>query len=258
MLLNYKKIGEAGKPLIVLHGVFGLLDNWLSISKGISEHGYVLYLVDQRNHGRSPHEEPMDYATFSADLKEFIDQQNLENPHLLGHSMGGKTVMQYAADYPGTFDKLVVVDIGPKAYPIHHTKILEGLNAVPIDEITSRNEADEVLSAYEPILAVRQFLLKNLYRKEEGGFGWRFNLPVLTSSMKKIGVATSYDQSVNNETLFIRGEKSDYIKDDDWEDILKIFPNATLETIAGAGHWVQAEQPKAFTECLVGFLDGES
>lgn len=256
MFLNYKKIGETGKPLIVLHGVFGLLDNWLTISKTISEQGYMLYLVDQRNHGRSPHEEPMDYPSFSSDLKEFLDQQNIENPHLLGHSMGGKTIMQYAADYPGTYDKLVIVDIGPKAYPIHHTKILKGLNAIPIDEIASRNEADAVLAEYEPIVSVRQFLLKNLYRKDEGGFGWRFNLPVLTSSMSKIGVATSYDAPVNNPTLFIRGEKSDYIKDEDWEDILKIFPNAELKTIANAGHWVQAEQPQAFVECLMAFLKG--
>ena len=256
MFLNYKKIGETGKPLIVLHGVFGLLDNWLTISKTIAEQGYILYLVDQRNHGRSPHEEPMDYPTFSADLKEFLGQQHIDNPHLLGHSMGGKTIMQYAADYPGTFDKLVIVDIGPKAYPIHHTKILKGLNAIPIDEIASRNEADAVLAEYEPIVSVRQFLLKNLYRKDDGGFGWRFNLPVLTTSMSKIGNATSYDAPVNNPTLFIRGEKSDYIKDEDWEDILKIFPNAELETIANAGHWVQAEQPKAFVACLMAFLSG--
>ena len=254
MFLNFKKIGETGQPLVILHGVFGLLDNWLTISKSIAEQGYILYLVDQRNHGRSPHEEPMDYPTFSADLREFLEQQHLDNPHLLGHSMGGKTVMQYAADYPGTYDKLVIVDIGPKAYPIHHTKILKGLNAIPIDEITSRNEADEVLAQYEPIMPVRQFLLKNLYRKDDGGFGWRFNLPVLTASMSKVGIATKYDAPINNPTLFIRGEKSDYILDEDWEDILKIFPNATLETIPNAGHWIQAEQPQAFTKCLVEFL----
>jgi esterase len=254
MFLNFKKIGDTGQPLVILHGVFGLLDNWLTISKSIAEQGFILYLVDQRNHGRSPHEEPMDYPTFSADLREFLEQQQLDNPHLLGHSMGGKTVMQYAADYPGTYDKLVIVDIAPKAYSIHHTKILKGLNAIPIDEITSRNEADEVLAEYEPIMAVRQFLLKNLYRKEEGGFGWRFNLPVLTTSMSKVGIATRYDAPINNPTLFIRGEKSDYVLDEDWEDILKIFPNAELETIANAGHWIQAEQPQAFTKCLVGFL----
>lgn len=196
----------------------------------------------------------MDYPTFSKDLREFLEQQGLESPHLLGHSMGGKTVMQYAADYPGTFDKLIVVDIGPKAYPIHHTKILKGLNAIPIDEIQSRNEADEVLSEYEPILSVRQFLLKNLYRTEEGKFSWRFNLPVLTTSMSKIGIATQYEAPVENETLFVRGEKSDYVKDEDWDGILEVFPNARLETIADAGHWVQAEQPQAFVKCIMDFL----
>jgi esterase len=182
MFLNYKKIGESGKPLVVLHGVFGLLDNWLTISKSISEQGFQLYLVDQRNHGRSPHEEPMDYPTFAADLKDFLDQQKLENPILIGHSMGGKSVMQYAVTNPGTFEKLVVVDIAPKAYPIHHTKLLEGLNAIPLKQIASRNEADEFLQQYEPSLSVRQFVLKNLFRKEEGGFGWRFNLPALTNN----------------------------------------------------------------------------
>jgi esterase len=255
MQLNFKKIGEEGRPLVVLHGVFGLLDNWLTISKAISEHGLVLYLVDQRNHGRSPHAEPMDYPTFSADLKEFIEQQQLKKPHLLGHSMGGKTVMQFAVDYPHAFDRLVVVDIGPKMYPIHHRKILEGLNVIPIDQISSRNEADEVLARYEPLLPVRQFLFKNLYRKDEGGFAWRFNLPLLTKSMPVIGKEITYDTPVNNPALFMRGSQSDYIKDEDWEDILKMFPNAELATIQGAGHWVHAEQPQAFAKCLLEFLE---
>jgi esterase len=254
MFLNYKKIGDSGKPLVVLHGVFGLLDNWLSISKSISDQGYQLYLVDQRNHGRSPHEEPMDYPTFAADLKDFISQQKLENPILIGHSMGGKSVMQYAVSNPETFEKLVVVDIAPRPYPVHHTQLLEGLNEIPLDKITNRNEADEILQEYEPSLAVRQFVLKNLYRKEEGGFGWRFNLPVLTSSMKNIGAAIAYSVPVQSPTLFMRGEKSNYIKDEDWEEILQIFPNAQLKTIAGAGHWIQAEQPQAFLNCLLEFL----
>jgi esterase len=254
MFLNYKKIGESGKPLVVLHGVFGLLDNWLTISKSISEQGFQLYLVDQRNHGRSPHEEPMDYPTFAADLKDFLDQQKLENPILIGHSMGGKSVMQYAVTNPGTFEKLVVVDIAPKAYPIHHTKLLEGLNAIPLKQIASRNEADEFLQQYEPSLSVRQFVLKNLFRKEEGGFGWRFNLPALTNNMTKIGWAITFTVPVTSPTLFMRGEKSNYIKDEDWKDILRMFPNAELKTIAGAGHWIQAEQPQAFLESLMEFL----
>ncbi|WP_138477807.1 alpha/beta fold hydrolase [Dyadobacter bucti] len=255
MQLNYKKIGESGKTLIILHGVFGFLDNWLTISKTIADQGYQLYLVDQRNHGRSPHEAPLDFPTLAEDLQEFLQQQNISNPILLGHSMGGKTVMEYAVTYPGTFEKLVIVDIGPKAYPIHHSKILQGLNAIPIDKIESRNEADEILSQYEPILSVRQFLLKNLYRKDEGGFGWRFNLPVLTSDMSKVGSEVKSSEEIKVPVLFIRGEKSNYILDEDLEGILSIFPNARVETIQNAGHWVQAEQPKIFVETLLKFLE---
>ena len=254
MQLNYKKIGETGKALIILHGVFGFLDNWLTIGKTISELGFQVYLVDQRNHGRSPHDGGLNYATFANDLKEFLDQQNIVNPILLGHSMGGKTVMQYAVTFPGTYEKLVIADIGPKEYPIHHTKILKGLNAVPINEIESRQQADDVLADYEPLLSVRQFLLKNLYRKEEGGFGWRFNLPLLSSSMANVGFPIIAEKPVEVPVLFMRGDKSDYILDQDWEDILKIFPQAQLVTIENSGHWIQAEQPKAFVKSLTEFL----
>lgn len=255
MQLNYKKIGETGKPLVILHGVFGFLDNWLTIGKTISEQGFIVYLVDQRHHGRSPHDGSLDFPTLAADLKEFLSQQNLDNPILLGHSMGGKTVMEYAVNNPDTFEKLVVVDIAPKQYPIHHTKLLKGLNALPVEEIETRQQADDFLSKYEPILAVRQFLLKNLYRKEEGGFDWRFNLPVLTSDMGKVGAEITASKPVETSTLFIRGAKSDYILDEDWDNILKIFPNAQLDTIENAGHWVQAEQPKVFVEHLLNYLN---
>ncbi|SEI76307.1 Pimeloyl-ACP methyl ester carboxylesterase [Dyadobacter koreensis] len=255
MQLNYKKIGETGKPLVILHGVFGFLDNWLTIGKTISEQGFIVYLVDQRHHGRSPHEGSLDFPTLAADLKEFLSQQNLDNPILLGHSMGGKTVMEYAVNNPDTLEKLVVVDIAPKQYPIHHTKLLKGLNALPVEEIETRQQADDFLSKYEPILAVRQFLLKNLYRKEEGGFDWRFNLPVLTSDMGKVGAEITASKPVETSTLFIRGAKSDYILDEDWDNILKIFPNAQLDTIENAGHWVQAEQPKVFVEHLLNYLN---
>jgi len=254
MNLNFKKIGETGPAIVILHGVFGFLDNWLTVGKTISELGFQVYLVDQRNHGRSPHEGSLNYETFASDLKEFLVQQDLTSPVLLGHSMGGKTVMEYAVTYPGTYEKLVIADIGPKAYPIHHGKILQGLNAINLEEIENRQQADDALAAYEPIPAVRQFLLKNLYRKEEGGFGWRFNLPLLTSEMANVGREIVSETTVNVPTLFIRGDRSDYILDQDWEGILKIFPDARLETIENSGHWIQAEQPKAFVKSLMDFL----
>ncbi|TLV01199.1 alpha/beta fold hydrolase [Dyadobacter luticola] len=255
MQLNFKQIGESGKPMIILHGVFGLLDNWLGISKTIADHGYRVFLVDQRNHGRSPHQEPLAFPAFAEDLREFIAEHQLEKPVLVGHSMGGKTIMEYAVTYPGTYDALVVVDIGPKAYPIHHARILQGLNAIPIDKIESRTQADEILSEYEPILSVRQFLLKNLYRKDEGGFGWRFNLALLTKDMSNVGAEIKSESRIETPTLFVRGGKSTYILDDDLEGIQDIFSNARLETIADAGHWVQAEQPREFVTVLFKFLD---
>ncbi|TDE16880.1 alpha/beta fold hydrolase [Dyadobacter psychrotolerans] len=254
MHLNFKKIGETGPAIVILHGVFGFLDNWLTVGKTISDHGYQVYLVDQRNHGRSPHEGSLNYETFASDLKEFLAQQGLTSPVLLGHSMGGKTVMEYAVTYPGTYETLVIADIGPKAYPIHHRKILAGLNTIKLEEIENRQQADDALAAYEPLLPVRQFLLKNLYRKDEGGFGWRFNLPLLTNEMANVGREIVSEMTIDVPTMFMRGDKSDYIQDEDWEGILKLFPNAKLETIENSGHWIQAEQPKAFVKALIDFL----
>ncbi|WP_025761809.1 alpha/beta fold hydrolase [Dyadobacter tibetensis] len=255
MKLNFKKLGQEGPQVIILHGVFGFLDNWQTIGKQISDAGFQVYLVDQRNHGRSPHQAPMNYATFAEDLKEFIEQQDLVSPILIGHSMGGKTVMQYAVNYPNTYAKLVIVDIGPKAYPIHHQKLLEGLNALDLKGLTSRQDADDQLAYYESNLGVRQFLLKNLYRTEDNGFAWRFNLPVLTADMDKVGQKIEPNHPILQPTCFIRGAKSDYIQDEDWEEISNIFPKAKLETIDNAGHWIHAEQPRAFLEVLLPFLN---
>ncbi len=254
MKLNFKKVGDTGPAVIILHGVFGFLDNWLTISKHIADAGFTLYLIDQRNHGRSPHEAHMNFDLFSDDLSEFISDQKLDAPFLVGHSMGGKTVMQYAVNYPKKLSKLVIVDIGPKEYPMHHSKILEGLNALDLSKITSRQNADDLLASFEPIMAVRQFLLKNLYRTESGAFNWRFNLPVLTSDIQNIGKKIESIEPVNAPALFIRGSKSNYILNNDWDQILELFPNAKLETIQNSGHWIQAEQPKAFLDALLPFL----
>jgi pimeloyl-ACP methyl ester carboxylesterase len=254
MKLNYKQVSDTGQPMIILHGVFGSLDNWATISKSIADAGYAVYLVDGRNHGRSSHDDEFTYPAMAADLHEFIQDHGLTNPVIVGHSMGGKTVMQYAMEYPGTYDKLAIIDIGPKAYPLHHESILDGLNAIPLAELKNRQQADDVFSAYEPIGAVRQFLLKNLYRTDDEGFDWRFNLPVLTRSIANVGVDIPYLRIVEEPTLFMRGANSGYVKDKDWKNIKELFANAELSTIPRAGHWVHAEQPKMFVEVLVKFL----
>ncbi|SMD35355.1 Pimeloyl-ACP methyl ester carboxylesterase [Reichenbachiella faecimaris] len=250
-LLNYKRFGQ-GQPLIILHGFLGSLDNWLTLGKRFAA-DYEVILVDQRNHGKSFHSHEFGYDEMVGDLESLIDSLELENPILLGHSMGGKTVMQYAAFHPQKILKLIVADIGPKAYPVHHDRILEGLKAIPVEKIESRQEADDVLSKYVEFESTRVFLLKNLKRTTEG-FDWKMNLPVLCDKISEIGKELSYHLPIETGTLFIRGGSSDYIPDGDWEDIEEIFPNAGLATIDGAGHWLHAESPDKFYELVINFL----
>jgi pimeloyl-ACP methyl ester carboxylesterase len=241
-------------PIIVLHGLFGSSDNWLTISKKIAEK-YHLYLLDQRNHGRSDWHEDFDYATMSADLKQFITEKNIKNPILLGHSMGGKVAMQFAFDYPNDFDKLIVVDIAPKKYPIHHDQIIRGMKAIDLLNLSGRNEAEEILAQYEPDAGTRQFLLKSLYRDDYQNFAWRVNLDVIDRKIANIvePLDTQNRQSFK-PTLFIRGEKSRYITNEDFTTIEQLFPNVEIHTVANAGHWVQAEKPNEFLEVVLNYL----
>ncbi len=259
MKLFFREVGDPTyPPIVILHGLFGSSDNWLTIGKVIAEKGYRVLLVDQRNHGQSPRAETHDYDGMAADLHEFVIEHRLERSVLIGHSMGGKTVMQYAMNYPNNglpsdFSKLVVVDIAPKFYPVHHGDILRGLSAIDLATLTNRNVADAQLVMYEPSPTVRQFLLKNLYRTE-GGFDWRINLPVITREIHGIGEELSHPRTVMEPTLFIRGSESGYVADADLPDIQKLFPNSRVETIEGAGHWVQAEKPTEFVQTLLHFL----
>ncbi|WP_338871173.1 alpha/beta fold hydrolase [Spirosoma sp. SC4-14] len=254
MKLFFRQTGETGPAIVILHGVFGSSDNWLTISKTIAAKGYRVFALDQRNHGQSPRADEHDYQVMASDLREFLIDQQLDKPILVGHSMGGKAVMQYAMLYPGTFYKLVVVDIAPKFYPVHHAELVRGLKAIDLASLKSRNDADAVLSQYEPIPTVRQFLLKNLYRNEQGQFAWRLNLPVIERELHGIGEELTNPQIVSDPTLFIRGSESPYILDDDIPTIKRIFPNAQIAVIQGAGHWVQAEKPVEFVDALLTFI----
>ncbi|MEZ0539867.1 alpha/beta fold hydrolase [Fibrella arboris] len=261
MKLYYREVGDpAATPLIIVHGIFGSSDNWLTISKTIAAQGYRVILPDQRNHGQSPRSDDFSYVDMAADMHELITDLKLDKPVLVGHSMGGKTMMQYVFTYPGTFSNLVIVDIAPKFYPVHHGEILRGLASIDLSGIRTRNEADAALTPYEPSPTVRQFLLKNLYREEVAGasqFAWRLNLPVISREIHGVGEELTNPHPVTEPTLFIRGERSPYILDSDWPAILRLFPKAKLVTIADAGHWVQAEKPAEFVEALMGFLKSE-
>lgn len=253
MQLNFKTFGE-GPPLIILHGLFGMLDNWQTAAKQLSD-TYMVFVVDQRNHGRSPHVDSMDYPSMANDLKVFMEANWIYEAHLLGHSMGGKTVMQFALEYPEMVDSLVVVDIAPKAYAGGHQSIFDALHAMDLAEVKNRSEADQKLSALIPDLGVRQFLLKNLSRdKENGGYRWKMNLDIITKDYPKIIAGLDIDGHFDRKTLFIRGGKSDYITSKDAIEIKKRFPQAEIRTIEDAGHWVHAENPTAMLQMLRQFL----
>lgn len=253
MQLNYKKLGT-GQPFIIIHGLFGSLDNWMSFAKAMAEN-YEVFLVDARNHGQSPHSEVFNYKIMADDIYEFLMEHSLDNVIILGHSMGGKIAMQFALNYPQKIDKLIVVDIAPKSYPIHHDEIIKGLKSLNFNVIKTRSEADEKLAEYIPILAVRQFLLKNLYWKEKEQLAFRFNLATIANNISEIGVATiTNGNQFSKPTLFIRGEHSNYILDGDLEEITALFINSKLETIKNAGHWIHAEQPIQFLNCIKMFM----
>jgi pimeloyl-ACP methyl ester carboxylesterase len=252
MELKHKVFGH-GPPLIILHGLFGTLDNWQTLAKRWATEFTVL-IVDQRNHGRSPHSDAHTYPLMAQDLQEFMQRNGLPMAHILGHSMGGKTAMQFALHHPDMIDKLVVVDMAPKAYPGGHTTILKALNALDLHTLEDRQQADAQLTLSIPQKGVRQFLLKNLTRSPEGGYRWKINLPVLTNHYSDMIRNIDLDDVLEKPTLFIRGDRSDYVEDEDILTILDYFPLARLETISPAGHWVHAEQPDKLYQIVRDFL----
>ncbi|MAY83665.1 MAG: alpha/beta hydrolase [Flavobacteriales bacterium] len=250
--LNYKVVGE-GKDLIILHGLFGSLDNWMSLAKQWSDR-YKVWLLDQRNHGKSPHSDKFSYLHMAKDLEHFIDQNKIENPIILGHSMGGKTAMEFAVNFPNKVDKLIVVDIAPVKYNVHHYSILEALNSVDPGSLDSRQEADEQLAKLIPEMGVRQFLLKNLDRNPNGGYQWKFNLGVLEREIVPISEWAISEGKYEKDSLFVKGERSEYILPQHAAEISSKFPNYHLEEIESAGHWVHAEKPKEFYEVVNDFM----
>lgn len=254
MKLFFREYGEAGKPaMIILHGLFGSSDNWMPQAKLLST-SYHVFAVDQLNHGQSPHTDAFDYKAMVSDLNEFIDDHNIKNAIILGHSMGGKTAMNFALAHPDKLSKLIVVDIAPRAYDLEHYTIVDGLNALNIGQLASRNDADNALSQYVPEPDVRQFLLKNLQRKPEGGFSWKINLPVITEKLSNIGLDLLYPGKFEKPSLFVRGSRSAYVRDQDFARIKDVFPNSSVETME-TGHWVQAEQPQEFVNTISRWLE---
>ena len=246
-----RKLGS-GPPVLILHGLLGSSDNWITVARDLSE-SHTVYSLDLRNHGRSPHGDPFDYRIMAEDVQRFIEQQALKDVSLIGHSMGGKTAMQFAYLYPEQISKLVVVDIAPRAYPPYNLTAIDALLELDLTAISRLNQADEQLQSAIPDASERMSHLKNLKRGTDGNYHWQVNLkgirrnyPALSGAM----IVGSYAKAC----LFIRGVNSDYIQDADWADVLDCFPQAQLATIPNAGHWVHIQAREAFVQTVLDFL----
>ena len=251
--LFYREQG-IGEPIIILHGIFGSSDNWMSVARSLSSK-YKVFTLDQRNHGQSFHSDEFDYPSMVSDLKNFLEEHKILDPVIIGHSMGGKVAMSFAISYPQRLKKLIVVDISPRSYPIHHDNILEGLCSLELSGLQSRKDADLQLSKFVQDSVTRNFLLKNLGRGEEGDFIWKINLPVIRMKIERVGIGLPGDGKFEKKTLFIKGEKSDYINEQDYDLIKTRFPDSEVKIIKDAGHWVHAEQPGLFIESVLSFLN---
>ena len=263
MELAFHKSGS-GKPLVILHGLYGSSGNWMSIGKKLSQY-FTVYLPDQRNHGHSPHHPVHTYETLREDLYEFFRIHRIENAILMGHSMGGKTAMSFALQYGSKIDKLIVVDIAPVDYrntsqQVIHEKIISTLQLTDPTVIHNRNEADQMMQASIPQYGIRQFLLKNLKRNDNGRYEWILNIDAIAGNMEHIaaGILPESSQEVYRTdvpALFIKGEKSRYIDRDSEAVIHRVFTHSRIVTIPGAGHWVHAEQPALFLQAVCEFLE---
>ena len=253
MLLHSNILGE-GHPFVILHGFLGMSDNWKTLGMQFSEENFEVHLLDQRNHGHSFHDDAFSYEVMVEDLKHYCDHNHLKDIVLLGHSMGGKTAMLFATMYPELVSKLIIADISPRFYPVHHDSILNGLSALNFDEIKSRGQADRVLSNYVHDLETRQFLSKNLYWREKGKLALRINIDVLKDEVAEVGEPLPSYATFEKDTLFLRGDRSEYIGVGDESIIKTHFPKATIVTIANAGHWLHAENPTDFFDAVMGFV----
>jgi len=242
----------AGPPLVILHGLFGSLDNWHTLARKLGE-TFRVFAVDQRNHGRSPHSPEFSYTAMAEDLRAFLDERGVKKSALIGHSMGGKTAMQFAVTYPRRVTHLIVVDIGPQAYERQHNLVLEALCGLDLKDFSTRGEVDAALAKQLDDPSVRQFLLKNLKREEDGTFGWKMNLPVIRDRYDEVNAALQGDEIFEGPVLFVRGTKSPSLTRAAVDAARSRFPDAQLVEV-DSGHWVHAEKPDAFLGLVLDFL----
>ncbi len=269
MELFCRETGTGNQTIIILHGLYGSSDNWMPIAQALAVN-YRILIPDQRNHGQSPHQGDHTYNSLVLDLLELIQAKELGKVILLGHSMGGKTAMRFALEYPNLVDYLIVVDIAPKKYgpfgnyakeTANHRQIINSMLSVNPGQFKTRTQIDEELKKYLPDKTLRQFLMKNIYRPLKENYRWRLNLQILEKYLPEIMDGFSEYESNNKisqaniPSLFIRGEQSPYILNEDTFAVNKFFPGAQIVSIPNAGHWLHAQQPDLFIKTVLYFLE---
>jgi len=253
MAVLHHKVAGTGDPLILIHGLFGSLENLGGIARQLAEH-YTVYSIDLPNHGRSPHTSTTDLSSLADHVLQWMDAQHISSAHLLGHSLGGKAAMEVALRSPERVRRLVVMDIAPVHYTPHHDDVFTGLLSFKPSELTSRTEADKLLTKHVSELPVRSFLLKNLVKQPEGGFAWRMNLPVIHRDYPHLIQGNVRGKSFDGHVLFLKGGNSDYILEKHREDILSRFPQTTLKVVSNTGHWLHAEKAELVSKLALSFL----
>lgn len=252
MHLHYQKLG-AGRPLAILHGLLGSSDNWLPLARSLADE-FAVFALDLRNHGRSPHAAEFTYDAMVEDVREFLETHRLAQISLVGHSLGGKVAMHFALRFPERIKRLIVVDMAPRAYPPQHVLLFQALLNLDLSRFNNRTEIDAALAASIPDAPVRQFLLKNLVRTDTGAFAWKIPLEMIYQNYHSLNHPIESAHSFPHPALFIRGGRSDYIRNDDRPEIQRLFPRSEIVTIASAGHWVHADAPMEFSNAVRQFL----
>lgn len=239
MELFYRKTGT-GRPLVLLHGLFGSGDNWLTLASKMK--GFEVWLPDFRNHGSSPWTEEFSIPLLAMDIVEFLDRHRLEKPVLAGHSLGGKTAMEVALAHPDRVGALAVLDMAPRAYEPKYSPFVPLMKSIDVSALAHRRDAQTILEKEIDTPTV-QFLLKNLVAAEEGNFRWRLNLDALAAHYGEIWKPLAPGRTSDLPALFLKGENSDYIQPGDEGLIREFFPRAEVHPVSRAGHWLHAENP---------------
>lgn len=255
MQLYYHSYGDRGLPLIILHGLLGSSDNWHTLGKTFGAH-FRVFALDARNHGRSPHSEIFNFEAMAEDVREFLEQQQISSAHLLGHSMGGKTAMQFTLTYSTMVDKLIVVDITPRAYEPHHDYIFDAISSLDLNAVSSRKEIDAALATKIASPATRQFVMKNLARDDSGAFRWKMNLVAIRRNYDEVNKALDPSKHFDKPTLFVKSNKAGYIIADDEGVIRTMFPRVKVIGV-DVGHWIHAEAPEEFARIVLDFLNSQ-